>query len=151
MAFGTRNRAETGEPQEFGFFSLPIRTDCPSKNPPKVAFFPFTFSHGSGDGEPRRLVSLTKIIGNFTNILPALSLCHIIQGQHLRIGAINSRVLEQTNNTGVTRWTSLLLEQQQHITLANSSCTPQKPKVQQELKSHPLPPQILRHILKQNR
>lgn len=68
-----------------------------------MAFFPFTFSHGSGDGEPRRLVSLTNIIGNLTNILPAFSLCHIVQGQHLRIGAINSRMLEQTNNTGVTR------------------------------------------------
>lgn len=63
---------------------------------------PITFCHWSGDSEPRRLVSFTNIIGNLTHILPALGLCHIEQGQHLRIRAINPRMLEQTNDTPVS-------------------------------------------------
>lgn len=63
---------------------------------------PITFCHRSGDSEPRRLVSFTNIIGNLTHILPALGLCHIEQGQHFRIRAINPRMLEQTNDTPVS-------------------------------------------------
>lgn len=73
-----------------------------------LGVLPITFRQRSGDSEPRRLVGLANIIGNLTNILPALRLCHIIQGQHLRIRAINSRVLEQTNNRGVTSTASKL-------------------------------------------
>lgn len=78
----------------------PLGTGGPRSVP--LGVLPITFCQRSGDSEPRRLVGLANIIGNLTNILPALRLCHIIQGQHLRIRAINSRVLEQTNNRGVT-------------------------------------------------
>lgn len=78
---------ETQQKQESPEFCFP---------PPGI--LPITCGQGPGDSEPRRLVGLANIIGNLTNILPALRLCHIIQGQHLRIRAINPRVLEQTNN-----------------------------------------------------
>lgn len=78
---------ETQQKQESPEFCFP---------PPGI--LSVTCGQGPGDSEPRRLVGLANIIGNLTNILPALRLCHIIQGQHLRIRAINPRVLEQTNN-----------------------------------------------------
>lgn len=86
-----------------GYFSMVVAPETAETREPRVLFSTarhssFTCGQGPGDCEPRRLVGLANIIGNLTNILPALGLCHIIQGQHLRIRAINPRVLEQTNN-----------------------------------------------------
>lgn len=87
-----------------GYFSMVVapetqqNQESPEFCSPPPGILPITCGQGPGDCEPRRLVGLANIIGNLTNILPALRLCHIIQGQHLRIRAINPRVLEQTNN-----------------------------------------------------
>lgn len=87
-----------------GYFSMVVAPETQQKQEspefcfPPPGILPITCGQGPGDSEPRRLVGLANIIGNLTNILPALRLCHIIQGQHLRIRAINPRVLEQTNN-----------------------------------------------------
>lgn len=93
MACGTRN-SRNQRAQRFVF----RRRGAPVRGNTAAGVLPVTCGQGPGDSEPRRLVGLANIIGNLTNILPALRLCHIIQGQHLRIRAINPRVLEQTNN-----------------------------------------------------
>ena len=46
------------------------------------------------DRQPGRLIGLSYIIGHFTNILPALLLRHIVEGQHLSVRAIDPRVLQ---------------------------------------------------------
>lgn len=48
----------------------------------------------AGDGQPGRLVGLSYIIGHFTNILAALLLRHVVERQHLSVGAIDPRMLE---------------------------------------------------------
>lgn len=51
----------------------------------------------AGDGEPGRLVGLSYIIGHFTNILAALLLRHVVERQHLSVGAVHPRVLQETH------------------------------------------------------